>query len=883
MKDCFTSIKCMKDLTRFRRAESGIRGFCSSDLSREEKGKMYKKVMMTIIAIAMVSMMFAPVFAWEYPVGPGDTKYETFGPRADSMLIKLYASETSEWEIGLEGAEIDVTDWPLDHTHLVKYTTLPWSDEINVLGYGAEFGIQLFDLNNNNNTYLGNPPDPDYVNPRYPNPMGYTVSQSGVLYDGGYPLRHAIAHLVNRGAVVSYVGTEAAVAVYTPVVPSYGKYMDTELAPGGLREDLTHPYDPAVATDVLDDSGIFPIGLDGWRYWDRNRNGVYDGASERLELKLIARVDHAPRDYMGTLLGNELLAQHIHVNVQHITITAARIQWMTNKDAHIYTAGWSLGSTPDSLVLWHWAYYWHPGRGYNTGGCNKDAFNNAADGVQYANTQDDAVANARMAQEVFCDSVLGIAVYSSTGYKAMSKTYVGNGAAPGEEGYEGQNWYGVVNWQGYGIDNRWSFMNMHTAYTDVGGQLRYGFKTVDLMQLNPIYSECLWDNKVLDLVGYESLVSVDPYTFNYIPWVAKAFTLGIYIPPVYGTSTLVRCTLRNDVYFQDGTQLTMADILFTFVEIDGILAARGLAPPWWISNVQNILSFRVLDPLNFEVLLDVKSIFALGWIGGNRILPKHIWKPIVTGAIAPRSGVAWDPTTFAPDPNLIGSGPWRFDDYVAGNYVLLTKNSAGSVVDTGLDDPNAYSAPITSTKGYFRLNPLYLNIRTGTYEAKIDPRYPNTAINVRLNFDIANLWLSGSLDVEKTVTVDGTIVIATQTVTIAAGTTQTENITLSLTKCLHFVKLTVTILSAGPWQSLITEITDPIWITIPEDITGTYYVNTQLLAPDCKVDLKDVFAAGKAFGSVPGDFKWNGVADVNRDFRIDLMDYFAISRRFGRW
>jgi len=75
----------------------------------------------------------------------------------------------------------------------------------------------------------------------------------------------------------------------------------------------------------------------------------------------------------------------------------------------------------------------------------------------------------------------------------------------------------------------------------------------------------------------------------------------------------------------------------------------------------------------------------------------------------------------------------------------------------------------------------------------------------------------------------------------------------------------------------------PIWITIPEDITGTYYVNTQLLAPDCKVDLKDVFAAGKAFGSVPGDNKWNTGADINHDYKIDLKDYFAIAKKFGKW
>jgi len=106
---------------------------------------MYKKALMAIVAIAMISMMFAPVFAWEYPDGSSDTKYEAWGPRVDSMLIKLYASADSEWESGIEGGEIDITDWPLDHTHLVKYTTPPWDASLVVYGYGAEFGANLFD------------------------------------------------------------------------------------------------------------------------------------------------------------------------------------------------------------------------------------------------------------------------------------------------------------------------------------------------------------------------------------------------------------------------------------------------------------------------------------------------------------------------------------------------------------------------------------------------------------------------------------------------------------------------------------------------------------------------------------------------------------------
>jgi len=47
------------------------------------------------------------------------------------------------------------------------------------------------------------------------------------------------------------------------------------------------------------------------------------------------------------------------------------------------------------------------------------------------------------------------------------------------------------------------------------------------------------------------------------------------------------------------------------------------------------------------------------------------------------------------------------------------------------------------------------------------------------------------------------------------------------------------------------------------------------------VDIKDVAAASKAFGSQPGMPQWNDAADINRDRKIDIKDVALVSRRFG--
>ena len=51
---------------------------------------------------------------------------------------------------------------------------------------------------------------------------------------------------------------------------------------------------------------------------------------------------------------------------------------------------------------------------------------------------------------------------------------------------------------------------------------------------------------------------------------------------------------------------------------------------------------------------------------------------------------------------------------------------------------------------------------------------------------------------------------------------------------------------------------------------------------DGKVDMKDVGAAAKAFGSYPDHPRWNPDADVTLNGRVDLQDIAIISRNFGK-
>ncbi|MDH7564711.1 MAG: ABC transporter substrate-binding protein [Candidatus Bathyarchaeota archaeon] len=296
-------------------------------------------------------------------------------------------------------------------------------------------------------------------------------------------------------------------------------------------------------------------------------------------------------------------------------------------------------------------------------------------------------------------------------YRRYTGGIAGNLVVPddGENAYRNAFWQGAVNIAGYGIDNYFSVLNLHPtgyAYGHNGNMtVRWGFKTTEIRSLNPIYAEYIWDWNVLNLI-YEPLVERDPYSHftepSWVSWIAKNFTVDTYAHPVYGKCSKVKVTLRTDVTWQDGTPLTTTDIYYTLVELADRLNALGYPPPLWYHNVQQILDFKIYDPYNFDILFYFESAeelyynSVLPYLSETPILPKHVWKPIVdTG----------NPTSFAPDPNMIGSGPWRLKEYVLGSHVLMVANTPRSKVQTNLPG----SVPTTSPYGYFRLYPVYVD------------------------------------------------------------------------------------------------------------------------------------------------------------------------------
>jgi peptide/nickel transport system substrate-binding protein len=883
-----------------------------------------KKIIIAFGFIVSLMLSFfnaVPVGAWVYPDCTADTRYEMFGPRCDKLLINMYANLNAE-SIGLMMGDIDVMDWPLTKPWVDQWNQPPYNESIKLVDYGCDLDEIVLEINNNPNQYLGNPPNTLYPNPVYPNPC--SVSS----------FRHALAHLMDRNWIIANIDGGLGIPIYTEVPPFLGVYQHTGIFPGGIYtpgEDLSHPFNLTEAARLLVEDG-FPIGPDGWRYWDRNGNSVKD-PGEDLVLKFVIRVDDDKKRHIGDWYADQLQNPPIQIHVDRLyrDRIGCIIQVMENKDFHLFTGDRNLRKDPDYLYeMKHSQMYWHPGICPNYIFFNNTEYDYWAERLKFANTYAEALEAAYKCQEIYATpcKIGSIPIECRVGIKAMKRCYSGGtGGIPvspddGENQYRCQSWKGFVN--GYwakcscggamGINSWWTFLNAYPEGHLMGDcqhmTMRYGFSAPTLWSLNPIYANDYWEWEVLNKI-YDTLLKEDPYTLEDIPWIAKNWEIGTWIDPTTGEEkTKIRLTLQSSVAWQDGTPLTVADVKFTIEELPKILAERGLPPPWWHQKVKFVKSCDIIDACNIEVLFDVKSIWALHWVGELKILPKHIWKPIVeTG----------DPTGFAPDPNLIGCGPWRLSVYdPVVQYILLVANKPCQTITTNLPG----SVPVHSSYGYFRWRPIHVNVHISDppeyrFAQRVQP-YMDFTVNVTLH----NEWVNpipnsagapphGLLTAHKIVWIvytNGTErMLADDVVDLPYCSPFSEYFGLNLSGCSHNqIKVAVhiegpaeievtkaggTIIVPNPWMNQWINYTFDFWVTIREDIVGsTYYddvglpsypYKSQLPTPDGEVDMEDINTCTGAWASYPGHPRWNSLADVIRDYHIDIHDIYTIALWFG--
>jgi len=557
-----------------------------------------------------------------------------------------------------------------------------------------------------------------------------------------------------------------------------------------------------------------------------------------------------------------------------------------------------------------------------------------------ATTQARATAAAWKAQEWLAFWVCGDPVYTNNGYAAFHRTYVGptppNPSGP-ENTYVGLPWKGVVNAKAFGVWTTASGYNMHPANLNWGNgtgvgttsaTMRWGFRE-SVYSFNPIYADWVWDWYVMNNC-YDSMIRTHPYTLENIGTLALNWQLSTWTSPSLGTCSKVTFYMRHDLFWSDGMPITSSDVYFTWGgpnvpgSISNLLAARGLPPAYWSTNLADILSIATPDPWTAIVYLDVQDYFALHSMSGwNIILPQHIWQPIImagTGATNPFNmpGVCsggWlmdstqDPATRTPPNQIILLKNLLHNMQSGGRPMPLTintvqtSNATQEIGDTHWIYPRATSpqnAVIVSDTVTIDSSYYY---ETGPSQPEI---YNYTKLDGLKN---VTLWQWTGVGNPSNVTTYAQIATIVTNKPWAAGravTTPLPDIEVlplgTLTAGYYYVKIEATINSLevstdngltwtpipainNPFNGFVKTYTEWCIVTSRYDIQGKIW--KPIVSPqyqkvaDLRTNLQDVFGTALAYGSRPGYANWNPAADVNNDGTVNLQDYFTQALNFG--
>ncbi len=836
-----------------------------------------KTLVITILLIATLalSMIVVPSLAFVYPDGSQDNMFEIYGPHIDQILVKKYAGLDPELQ-ALQNGEIDFTDWPL---------TKPWVDtlsadpDVRVLGYGGEVGYYIVNFNHNNNPNLGNPEDPAYPNPRYPNPVA-VVS-----------LRQAFSHLIDRVALSSGPGEGLYDPIFTPI-PAYMVYwIHPEIKYGGALEAITYPYSISDAAAKLTADGFLMGGPAGKRYWDRNDNAVYDGASEDLNIVMYTRMDKLRKGGADALCAG-LDDPAIQVAYTRFGVTGGQA-WqkvMVEKDYHLYTAGWIyIGPDPDHLYyLYHWDNYYHPEDPPNFGAISKHDpdMQTYLEGIEFATNVADALSNCLLFQEQYAATASEIPLASTSAPKAYSKTYTGgNNGVPigdGEDKYRGLAWTDVVNEKGQGAGSWHTTLNAYPSGMDFGdGNMiaRMGWKEIDMPQtLNPMYSSWYWESEIYGRI-YDSLGGRDPMTKGpmQVPYLADHWEVGTWVDPRDGlTKAAITVTVRPSVLWSDGQPLTIDDVIYTFIGMPAELRAKGYPDVWFWPVLDQIAGFYKLDEYTIQVLMKVNAVWVTNWIIGNIIIPKHVWQPyIATHTVAEIS------QDFSGDPSmLVGTGPFLYVENTPSTVLMIRNLGYYQMIDKCI---NQYTDSVQNGITVVAMPP---STQISPFKVKEDGTGKGHAT---LTVYVTNLDRLHPQDFNKQVELvcpNGTTVVLapTHNIVLPEWGLDTEPFTVHLDKGHYTIKVTLEIKSGHNYDWITANLPPsewakwlgPIvvqknfWITVPADLNA-----------DGTVDIFDIVPIAIAFDSTIGDANYSPTADLNHDGKVDIFDIVIVAINFG--
>jgi hypothetical protein len=184
------------------------------------------------------------------------------------------------------------------------------------------------------------------------------------------------------------------------------------------------------------------------------------------------------------------------------------------------------------------------------------------------------------------------------------------------------NWQRVINAEGDGIPNYFTWLDAYSPNPAVPGTVRQGFAQTT-RSVNPYVATTRWDSYMIGNV-YDGLTTTNPLNgAQQIDWMGYLNTnpippTGLLYAPPAGTVSTFRFTLRPDIFFQDGRKVTAFDVAFSYLSLKttGAFVGTGAAP---------MTGITILGPTQFDIGVNAVGPFTLQSLFSLPILPGAYW------------------------------------------------------------------------------------------------------------------------------------------------------------------------------------------------------------------------------------------------------------------
>ncbi|GHT01648.1 hypothetical protein AGMMS50276_30110 [Synergistales bacterium] len=412
-----------------------------------------------------------------------------------------------------------------------------------------------------------------------------------------------------------------------------------EISPYYDADSKALPYDVEAARKLLSDAG--------WTWSAAGRLTAPDG-KETPHVKILCPPSSVAATSTEIALlaadGLSKLGMSAEAQPMDFQTMLARVD---ERDFDACTNAWTMSRDPDLLYAFYHSSWRDIKGAYNLSGIADEELDKALLSLRNAPSEAEAREAALLSQRLLSDLVPVVPIYSRYSVAAIRK-----------------DWDGVYANDRVTSDNLYTLLSM-TPKGAAAGETRpiYWNLPEEVRTLNPLVSGTAYDWTVLGSI-YDSLISVNPETFEDMPWLAESWSIETGV-----NGSILTFTLRAQLKWQDGFPLTVDDVKYSLEFLKDNQVPRYFDSVSDMERVETDARGRTV-----KVYMSNTSYWHLHNIGGMIILPKHILEKVPDWR-------SWQPTN-APHKaadgsdmtELIGTGPFIFKESRVGEYVRMTRN-----------------------------------------------------------------------------------------------------------------------------------------------------------------------------------------------------------------